>query len=94
MKTPLTPRKLAADEEPATPVRPAAAAWAQFLPLRQACEEAHLSRSEVYRRAAKGELRLLKLGKAIRVDMRSVASMYDCLPPATIRLNSNTTRKK
>jgi len=43
------------------------------------------SRSEIYRRAGRGEIILLKCGKSTLVDMASLRSAVSTLPRAAIR---------
>jgi excisionase family DNA binding protein len=63
--------------------------WPDFLPLAEACRQARISRSELYRRAARGEIAFLKLGRRVRVDMRTVRHMYERLPRAQLRPPTN-----
>jgi excisionase family DNA binding protein len=56
-----------------------------FLPLGEACRVARVSRSELYRKAGAGQIRFVKLGKRVRVDMRSVRLMLERLPEARLR---------
>jgi predicted DNA-binding transcriptional regulator AlpA len=53
------------------------------LPLPKAVAASGLSRSAIYRAAACGRIRLLKLGRSTLVDMRSVSAFIDALPRLT-----------
>jgi hypothetical protein len=51
----------------------------------QASRISGLSRSEIYRRAGRGEIILLKCGKSTLVDFRSLRATMASLPRAVIR---------
>jgi hypothetical protein len=55
------------------------------LPLPQAPAVTGLSRSTIYREAAKGNIVLLKVGRSTLVDMASVRAFLAGLPVASIR---------
>ena len=53
--------------------------------LPEATRISGLSRSEIYRRAGRGEIILLKCGKSTLVDMASLRATLAALPRASIR---------
>ena len=55
------------------------------VPLPQAPAITGRSRSAIYRAAAEGKIRLVKLGRSTLVDMDSVRAFIASLPTATIR---------
>ena len=55
------------------------------VPLPQAPTVTGLSRSTIYREAARGNIRLLKAGRSTLVDMASVRAFLASLPTASIR---------
>ena len=54
-------------------------------PISRAVELSGLSRSGLYREAARGNIRLLKTGRTTLVDMNSVRRFLASLPEAPIR---------
>jgi hypothetical protein len=54
--------------------------------LAEATRISGFSRSDLYRRATRGEIVFLKAGKAVLVDYRSLKAAVAALPKATIRI--------
>lgn len=52
-----------------------------------------LSRSELYRRLAGGEIRAVKNGKTVLIVVETVRQYLASLPPATYRAPANTTNQ-
>lgn len=52
-----------------------------------ACARYGLSRSYIYREAAKKNIRLVKAGRTTLVDVASLDALADSLPEAAIRLS-------
>jgi hypothetical protein len=65
----------------------AASVGAEMLaaPIVRAMAISGLSRSAIYRAAAAGDIRLLKVGRSTLVDMASVRAFLASLPTASIR---------
>ncbi len=57
--------------------------------LPEASRISGFSRSEIYRRAGRGEIILLKCGKSTLVDMQSLRAAVAALPRASIRPTSH-----
>ena len=55
------------------------------IPLPHAPSLTGLSRSTIYREAARGNIRLIKAGRSTLVDMASVRAFLASLPAASIR---------
>jgi excisionase family DNA binding protein len=61
------------------------------VPLPHAPAVTGLSRSTIYREAARGNIRLLKVGRSTLVDMASVRAFLTNLPTASIRASQQAT---
>jgi predicted DNA-binding transcriptional regulator AlpA len=57
----------------------------EFARLRDTTARYGISRSGIYRHAALGDIRLVKLGNATLVDLASVRAFMARLPAATLR---------
>jgi len=60
----------------------------EYLPLPKAPAVFGISRSRLYRLAAAGQIRLLKLGSRSLVDCESVRRYIATLPPAELNIHS------
>lgn len=47
----------------------------RLLTIAQAAEEVNCSRRTIWRLAARGELRIVRLGRAVRIDAASIADL-------------------
>jgi hypothetical protein len=57
----------------------------EFARIRDTTARYGISRSAIYREAARGNIRLVKLGAATLVDLGSVRAFVACLPAAKLR---------
>ena len=56
-----------------------------YLPINPACTWSGLSRSELYRRLAAGQVRAIKSGRTTLIDVSSLKAHLAALPQATFR---------
>lgn len=63
----------------------ARAAHAELAHIQDASAWSGIGRSTLYKRAAAGQIRLVKLGARSLVDMKSLRALMDNLPEASLR---------
>jgi predicted DNA-binding transcriptional regulator AlpA len=71
--------------------RPIADSVPEFARIRDTMARYGMSRSAIYREAALGNIRLVKLGHATLVDLASIRAFMARLPAATLRAPKTST---